>query len=140
VFVALLDERSGMGRNGWIAVDPGVATSLLVRSPERLDGVTIGVKSTSACDVGLASGGARERAALGPNDRRDLELSPPQTFSRDSFVFVLTVDSTACDTPIEVALQARTRRPGDADGVGRAGRHSRFVRDVGLASGIAVLR
>jgi hypothetical protein len=110
VFVALLDERSGMGQHGWIAVRPGATSNLLVRSPQPLEGVTVGVKSVSACEVGLVSGQASQRVSLAQGDRRDLELQPSQVFSRDSFVFVLNVDSSGCADPIEVAMQAHARR------------------------------
>jgi hypothetical protein len=110
VFVALLDERSGMGQHGWIAVRPGATSNLLVRSPQPLEGVTVGVKSVSACEVGLVSGQASQRVSLAQGDRRDLELQPSQVFSRDSFVFVLNVNSRSCADPIEVAMQAHARK------------------------------
>jgi hypothetical protein len=108
LFVALLDDRSGMGQRGWIAVRPGATSSLLVRSPQQLEGVTVGVKSFSPCEVGLSSSKDNQRIPLGRGDRRDLEMHPSQVFSRDSFVFVLNVDSRSCADPIEVAMQART--------------------------------
>ncbi len=110
LFVALLDERSGMGQRGWIAVRPGATSSLLVRSPQLLEGVTVGVKSLSACEVGLASSRANQRVSLGHGDRQDLEMPLSQVFSRDSFVFVLNVDSRGCAEPIEIAMQAHPRR------------------------------
>ena len=110
LFVALLDERSGMGQRGWIAVQAGATSSLLVRSPQPLEGVTIGVKSISACEVDLASSKANQRVSLGQGDRRDLEMQPSQVFSRDSFVFVVDVDSRGCADPIEVAMQAHARK------------------------------
>ena len=109
LFIALLDDRSGMGQRGWIAVRPGVKASLLIRSPQPLDAVTIGVKSFSACAIGLASGSARQQVSLGYADRRDVDIHPPQVFSRDSFVFVLDVDSRGCADPIEVAMQGHAR-------------------------------
>ena len=111
LFVALLDDRSGMGGRGWIAVRPGVRSTLLIRSAQPLEAVTVGVKSFSACKVGLASGKANQSVSLGHADRRDLEMQPSQVFSRDSFVFVLNVDSSGCADPIEVAMQAHIRRP-----------------------------
>ena len=109
LFVALLDDRSGMGERGWIAVRPGVTSSLLVRSAQPLDAVTIGVKSLSACTVVLGSGNARQQVSLGYADRRDVEIHPSQVFSRESFVFVLNVDSRGCAKPIEVAMQGHAR-------------------------------
>jgi hypothetical protein len=106
VFIGFIDDRSGMGDHGWIAVRAGTTSNLLVRSPLLLEGITIGVKSVSACAIGLTSGRAIEHAWLGLHDRRDLDLHPSQVFSRDSFVFIVTVDSQACGTPIEVAMQA----------------------------------
>jgi hypothetical protein len=109
LFVGLLDERSGMGNRGWIAVQPGTSANLLVRSPLPLQAVTVGVKSVSPCEVGLATPDDAERVSLGPADRRDLKMQPSQVFSRDSFVFVLNVDSKACANPIEIAMQAHAR-------------------------------
>jgi hypothetical protein len=71
--------------------------------------VTVGVKSVSPCEVGLATPDDAERVSLGPADRRDLKMQPSQVFSRDSFVFVLNVDSKACANPIEIAMQAHAR-------------------------------
>ena len=110
LFVALLDDRSGMGERGWIAVQPGAQSTLLVRSPQPLDGVTVGVKSLTACKVELTSSKANHRVSLGHGDRQDLKMQPSQVFSRDSFVFVLEVDSRSCADPIEVAMQAHARR------------------------------
>lgn len=107
VFVGLIDERSGMGGHGWIAVQAGTTSNLLVRSPRRLESITIGLKSVSACAIAVSSGQASEHVRLGPHDRRDVVMRPSQVFSRDSFVFILTVDSHACETPIEIAIQAR---------------------------------
>jgi hypothetical protein len=109
VFVALLDERSGMGGHGWIAVGAGAASNLLVRSPVPLEGVTIGIKSVSPCDVGVTASRVAEQVALGVNDRRDLEIHPSQVFSRDSYVFILGVDASRCAEAIEVAMQAHAR-------------------------------
>jgi len=72
--------------------------------------VTVGVKSVSPCEVGLVSGQASQRVSLGQGDRTDLQLQPSQVFSRDSFVFVLNVNSRGCADPIEVAMQAHARR------------------------------
>jgi len=107
VFVALLDEAGGIGRSGWMSVSARAGTELLVRSPERLEQVTIGIKSPGPCQVALSSGQTRDTVTLGADDRKDTQLTPRQTFSRDSFVFVLSVDASACEAPIEVALQGQ---------------------------------
>lgn len=111
LFVALLDDAGGTGQGGWMSVSPHASAALLVRSPERLQNVTVGIKSPRACEVTLSSGRASTVIALGDEDRKDSAIAPPQTFSRDSFVFVLEVDASACDAPIEVALQGN-RQPG----------------------------
>ena len=120
VFVGLIDDRSGMGGHGWIAVQGGTTSNLLVRSPVRLESITIGLKSVSACTVALDSGGVSERAGLGLHDRRDVVMHPSQVFSRDSFVFILTVDSHACETPIEIAIQAHAGHVTNGKGVNPA--------------------
>lgn len=110
VFVALLDDASGAGRGGWLSIASGASADLLVRSPERLEQVTVGVRSIEACRVTVWSGEEAGVVVLGAGDRKDTLLSPVQTFSRDSFVFVLSIDATGCAAPIEVALQGHSTR------------------------------
>lgn len=107
VFVALLDNAGGMGQSGWLAVASNQAADLLVRSPERLQDVTVGIKAPEGCEVALQSGASRLVTTLGDGDRQDHQMVVPQTFSRDSFAFLLRVDASACGAPIEVALQGR---------------------------------
>lgn len=109
VFVAFIDDAADFGERGWIAVHGGERTELLVRSPERLQSVTLGVKTPGVCAVGLRDGTENREVPLAAGDRRDLALTPAQVFSRDSFVFVLTVDATRCEAPIEVALQGHPK-------------------------------
>ncbi len=106
VFVAFMDARSDFGTNGWIAVAPSSRSELLVRS-EPLQHIVIGVKSESACRVTLADGSSEVELDLGVNDRRDTNMTPLQTFSLESFAFVLTVDATQCRARIQVAMQGR---------------------------------
>lgn len=107
VFVALLDAAAGMGRSGWIAVAAHERSALLVRSPVPLRAVTVGVKTPLACAVGLSAEPASTTMSMGEGERRDVDLTPAQTYSRDSFVFVLEVDASRCDAAIEAALQGR---------------------------------
>lgn len=109
VFVSLLDESGGMGQGGWLSVAAHETSELLVRSPTRLPHVTVGVKSPQACQVVLRSGGPPAALTLRTGDRQDIDIVPAQTFSRDSFAFVLGVDASGCSAPIEVALQGRTQ-------------------------------
>ena len=54
VFVALLDDPSGMGRRGWIAVErerPRACRAVTATA----EGVTISMKSVSACEAGMVS-------------------------------------------------------------------------------------
>ena len=110
VFVGMIDDRSSIGNRGWIAVQAGTTSNLLVRSPARLESITIGVKSASPCAVALTSGRASEHARLGPDDRQDVVMRPSQVFARESFAFIVTVDARACPTPIEIAMQAHASR------------------------------
>lgn len=108
MFVALLDAAGGTGQGGWLAVAPRQTAELLVRSPERLRDVTVGIKAPRACEVRLRSGPSGVAAQLGDGDRQDHQLAVPQTFSRDSFAFLVRVDASACGEPIEVAMQGRS--------------------------------
>jgi hypothetical protein len=110
LFVSFLDSAADFGDHGWIAVAPDAQAELLVRSAEPLASVTVGLKSPDTCRVDVADGTPDTTVALGAGERRDISRTPPQTFSRDSFVFVLTVATRDCRAPVQVALQG-TRRP-----------------------------
>jgi hypothetical protein len=109
VFVSLISTAAGFGTNGWIAVDPMSRAELLVRS-EPLDRIIIGVKSESPCRVTLTDRSSEVELALGPNDRRDTTIVPLQTYSLESYAFVVNVDATACTNRIQVAMQGRSRQ------------------------------
>jgi hypothetical protein len=109
LFVSFLDGAADFGDHGWIAVAPDARAELLVRSAEPLASVTIGVKSPDSCRIAVADGSAAI-VPLGAGERRDISHTPVQTFSRDSFVFVLTVATPGCRAPVQVALQG-VRRP-----------------------------
>ena len=105
--VALLDGHAGIGRSGWVRVDPAAGTSLLLRSPRRLATTIVGVRTTRACRVRVSSDRAAADVPLADGERRDIELTLPQVFSRDSFVGVVRVDATPCADGAEIALQGR---------------------------------
>jgi hypothetical protein len=107
VSVALLDDHAFPGRGGWIGVASQQAADLLVRSPARLRGSVVGVRTERACDVGLSSPLAALRVALSDADRRDVELALPQVFSHNAFASVIHVDASACPAGVEVALQGK---------------------------------
>ena len=106
VFVSLMNTTAGFGTNGWIAVDPLSRAELLVRS-EPLDRIVIGVKSERPCLVRLTAGPSEVELGLGPNDRRDTTIVPQQTFSLESYAFVLNVDATECRDRTQIAMQGR---------------------------------
>jgi hypothetical protein len=107
VSVALLDERAFPGRGGWIGVAEAQAADLLVRSPARLKGSVVGVRTERACDVQVSSDRDTVRVTLGDADRRDIELGLSQVFSHNAFASVIHVDASGCPAGVEVALQGR---------------------------------
>ena len=106
VFVSFIDTGADFGTNGWISVAPSRRSELLIRSAP-LENIVIGVKSESPCRVTLAHGSSEVEVDLGLNDRRDTTMVPLQTFSLESYAFVLIVDATECRTRIQVAMQGR---------------------------------
>jgi hypothetical protein len=110
LFVSFLDNAADFGDHGWIAIAPDAQAELLVRSAEPLASVTVGVKSPDTCRIGVADAGSETTVPLAAGERRDISRTPPQTFSRDSFVFVLTVATPGCRAAVQVALQGMRRR------------------------------
>jgi hypothetical protein len=110
VFVSFLDSAADFGERGWMTVRPASRTELLVRSPVPLRVLTVGIVSPGACAVEVNDGDGSVQLSFAPGERRDTALSPPQVFARDSYAFGLTIDATACDAPVQAALQGRERR------------------------------
>jgi hypothetical protein len=106
LFASLIDARSEVGRSGWIAVDARSRSEILVRSPEPIDGVTLGVKSAGGCTVLVNGGRSEQPITVASQGREDARLAVRHVFSREAFVFVLEVDAGACAEPIEIAFQA----------------------------------
>ncbi len=105
--VSLLDSGAGVGRGGWVRVEPAADATILVRSPSRLATTVVGVRTSKACEVRVSSDRATAVVALADGERRDVELALPQVFSRDGFVCVVRVDASPCAEGAEIALQGR---------------------------------
>jgi hypothetical protein len=109
LMLSLFDERADIGRGGWIAVRGGHQTEILVRSPEWLEAMTVGVKSITACDLEVVGGDQPTRVSVPARGRQDSRISVRQVFSREAFVFVLDVDARGCEGELEIAVQGHRR-------------------------------
>jgi hypothetical protein len=105
--VALLDEHAQPGRGGWIAVEGGHQASLLLRAPAALSASTVGVRTEAGCRVQLSSDAASMAVPLGDHDRQDVDLPVVQVFSHNSYVGIIRIDASACQSGVEIALQGR---------------------------------
>jgi hypothetical protein len=88
-------------------VEGGHQASLLLRAPAALSASTVGVRTEAGCRVQLSSDAASMAVPLGDHDRQDVDLPVVQVFSHNSYVGIIRIDASACQSGVEIALQGR---------------------------------